>query len=153
MMRRLSTMVFAGVCSALAGASGCATSGAGTQSGGSLGPLALGATTTGKGAEMLTASLKGGLLSDIPEITLSGDDTRLALGAEYRALEYKKAGETVTWEGAGGKERGEVSSGQPYRVGTQDCRQYSHTVFVNGQPYTARGAACRNEDGSWARLT
>ncbi|MBZ0164439.1 MAG: hypothetical protein K8H74_17230 [Notoacmeibacter sp.] len=153
-MQRLSMMVFAGICSALVGVSGCATSGAGAQSGAnSIGPLALGETGTSRGAEALTASLRGGLLSDIPEVALSGDDTRLALGAEYRALEYKKAGETVTWEGTDGKERGEVSSGQPYRVGTQDCRQYSHTVFVNGQPYTARGAACRNEDGSWARLT
>ena len=35
---------------------------------------------------------------------------------------------------------------QPYRVGSQDCRQYTHTVTIDGARQTARGTACRNPD-------
>ena len=47
---------------------------------------------------------------------------------------------------------GTVRPAQPYRVGSQDCRQYTHVIQVNGGPREARGTACRNEDGSWMLL-
>ena len=29
------------------------------------------------------------------------------------------------------------------------CRQYTHTVYIDGRPQTMRGTACRNPDGTW----
>lgn len=76
-----------------------------------------------------------------------------ALQAEYQALEYTPAGQKVTWGEAGAPLRGEVAASQPYRVGSQDCRQYTHTVYTGGAPVASRGTACRNPDGSWTPLT
>jgi surface antigen len=37
-----------------------------------------------------------------------------------------------------------------YAQGALTCRQYTHTIYVNGQPQAARGTACKNPDGSWS---
>ena len=29
------------------------------------------------------------------------------------------------------------------------CRQYTHTIYINGQPRRGQGVACRNPDGTW----
>ena len=58
----------------------------------------------------------------------------------------------MTWKGDRLGRYGEVVAAQPYRVGSQDCRQYTQTVFTGGSR-TARGTACRNADGSWTPLT
>lgn len=97
-------------------------------------------------------AMGGGLIAGTIGAELDQRDRRRALEAEYRALEYMPAGQTVAWGRAGSRRYGEVVAGSPYRVGSQDCRQYAHTVHVGGQPQTARGAACRNPDGSWTLL-
>jgi surface antigen len=82
-----------------------------------------------------------------------GERDRLrALEAEYRALEHSQAGQPVAWKSTGGDPSGEVTAYQPYRVGSQDCRQYTHTVRSTGQSRSLRGTACRNKDGSWTPL-
>ena len=58
----------------------------------------------------------------------------------------------MAWKGEIGQ-LWQVVAAQPYRVGSQDCRQYTHTVVQDGQTKTARGTACRNADGSWTPLT
>lgn len=100
----------------------------------------------------IVESLAGGLIGGPAGAGLDLRDRRRALEAEYRALEYMPAGQTVAWGRAGAGRRGEVVAGSPYRVGSQDCRQYTHTVNVDGRTQSARGAACRNPDGSWTPL-
>jgi surface antigen len=80
-------------------------------------------------------------------------DRRSAIEAEYKALEYAPKGQSVSWKGRSGGVSGEVTAAQPYQVGSQNCRQYSHSFTVDGDPQTVRGTACRNEDGSWSPLT
>lgn len=116
-------------------------------------------TITGKGddggkvAAAIIAAMNGGLIGGRIGTGLSDADRRTGLEAEYRALEYTQSGRPVTWRGSEPNVYGEVKAAQPYRVGSQDCRQYSHVVYVGGQPRTARGTACRNPDGSWTPLT
>jgi surface antigen len=100
-----------------------------------------------------TAAIGNGLIGSAQVAGLDPSDRRLALEAEYQALEYTAAGRPVSWTGTNGGVAGEVVASQPYRVGSQDCRQYAHTVNLNGRSQTLRGAACRNEDGSWSLLT
>lgn len=78
-------------------------------------------------------------------------DLRLAIDAEYKALERTPAGQTVSWQGSSAS--GQVAPAPPYRVGSQNCRQYSHTILAGGSSQSARGTACRNPDGSWEPLT
>jgi surface antigen len=98
-------------------------------------------------------SMRGGLIGGAIGAGLSDADKQLALEAEYRALEYSQAGQPVAWKGEDESIAGEAKAAQPYRVGSQDCRQYTQTVFRAGQARTARGTACRNSDGSWTPLT
>ncbi|WEX78372.1 hypothetical protein PYH37_003253 [Sinorhizobium numidicum] len=128
---------------------GCGSTSSG-QRGASLSNL--GATSTpGASSTTYIAALQGGVIARLDGIDLSKSDRQRALEAEYRALEAAPGGQPVVWEGR--SVSGSVVAAAPYQVGSQNCRQYSHTVVVKGQPTTARGAACRNSDGSWTPLT
>lgn len=98
---------------------------------------------------VLTALGDGLLGSSANQMT--GSDKRLALEAEYKALEYSPKGKVVTWTGSGSVS-GEVTAAQPYQVGSQNCRQYTHILEINSAPQIMRGTACRNSDGSWTPL-
>ena len=137
--------------SALLAVSGCTTLGKG-------GPDAAvtPAATPPAGPKVATtiiSAMGGGLVGGSIGSGLSDSDKRKALEAEYKALEYTASGQKVTWKGDSSGRSGEVVAAQPYRVGSQDCRQYTHTVFNGAASATARGTACRNADGSWTPLT
>lgn len=94
-------------------------------------------------------ALQGGIVGR-SGAELSSSDRSRALEAEYRALEEAAGGQAVQWKGDGAN--GEVIANAPYQVGAQNCRQYRHTVTVDGKDMLARGAACRNSDGTWTPL-
>lgn len=127
--------------------SGCLTGGA------TPGGAAAGSRADGAVASSIIASMNGGLIGGAAGARLATAERRRALEAEYRALEYMAAGQAVSWRGGDPRRGGQVVAAQPYRVGSQDCRQYSHTFSLNGPRQTARGTACRNPDGSWTPLT
>ena len=100
----------------------------------------------------IVEAMAGGLIGGELGQNLDSRERRRALEAEYRALEHTPAGQAVAWGRPDGGRSGEVVAGSPYRVGSQDCRQYAHTVRIDGRAQTARGTACRNADGSWTPL-
>ncbi|RWM99941.1 MAG: hypothetical protein EOR84_08135 [Mesorhizobium sp.] len=138
--------------SALLAVSGCTTLGNGPSA--TLTPQPA-ATPPGdsKIATTVISAMGGGLVSGSIGTGLSDPEKRKALEAEYRALEYTASSQKVTWKSDRSAHHGEVVPAQPYRVGSQDCRQYTHTVFTGAAGATARGTACRNADGSWTPLT
>ena len=95
------------------------------------------------------SALQGGIVGRAGA-SLSESDRSRALEAEYRALEDGAPGRATAWKGSAAN--GEVVANAPYQVGTQNCRQYRHTVSVGGKDLVARGAACRNTDGTWSPL-
>jgi surface antigen len=114
--------------------------------------LASGGTPGGGTAASRISAMNGGLVGGTIGAGLNAGEKRSALEAEYKALEYTASGQKVAWQGVSGHS-GEVVAAQPYRVGSQDCRQYTQTVVIGGASTTARGTACRNSDGSWTPLT
>jgi surface antigen len=100
----------------------------------------------------LDEKIQGGLVSGPAADGLGRSERRLALAAEFNALEYGQSGKPIRWQGGAGRS-GEVVPAQPYRVGRQDCRQYMHNLTVSGQTRTVKGTACRNADGTWTTLT
>ena len=129
---------------ATATVSGCTT----TSGGGS---SAAGGPVKPAGAGIYITALQGGLVSRNSATELSKADMQRALEAEYRALEAAPGGQPVVWQGKGVS--GKVVAAAPYQVGSQNCRQYSHTLTVDGRDTATRGAACRNADGAWAPLS
>ncbi|MFN3720799.1 MAG: hypothetical protein ACK4UW_18035 [Rhizobium rhizophilum] len=118
----------------------------------------MGCTTSGNGrtasarasSAVYITALQGGIVARAG-VELSRSETQRALEAEYRALEAAPGGQPVTW--AGGNVRGEVVAAAPYQVGKQNCRQFTHKVVSNGRELQARGAACRNPNGTWTPLS
>ncbi len=106
----------------------------------------------GAGVVLNSGISGGGLVGGPFGAKLERADRTLAFEAEYKALEYSKGGEPVTWAGKTGAASGKVVAAQPYRVGSQDCRQYSHDLDLSGAVASARGTACRNNDGTWTLL-
>jgi len=103
-------------------------------------------------AAEIARALDGGLIGRSGVDAISRSDRQKALEAEYRALEYMPPGQTVTWYGSGGL-TGEVMAAQPYRVGSQDCRPYTHRLQTAAGPVTVRGTACRSPQGTWTPLS
>jgi len=129
---------------------GCASSGGSTGS--VIGRFAPGGDSGNRGSQSIVAAMGEGLVGAAFASPLAENDRLRALEAEYRALEYSPAGQGVAWKSENGDPSGEVVAYQPYRVGSQDCRQYTHTVSSAGQSRSMRGTACRNADGSWTPL-
>lgn len=148
----------AGLVVGLLAVSGCTTTGfkstqGGSATGVSLGTAAGSAAGSGRVASTIISAMGGGLIGGSVGAGLDDSERRKALEAEYRALEYTQSGQPVLWQGNQSGRSGQVVAAQPYRVGSQDCRQYTQTVYINGQSRVARGTACRNPDGSWTPLT
>ncbi|MGU3492761.1 hypothetical protein ACLBXM_01850 [Xanthobacteraceae bacterium A53D] len=94
-----------------------------------------------------------GLASVTTSAAIGEQDRQRAYAAEVQALEYGGPGAPVGWKGDGGN-YGTVIAGPAYaRPGNPQCRDYSHTIYVQGKPQTNRGVACRSADGNWGAPT
>ena len=76
---------------------------------------------------------------------------KAAKDAEYRALEFGRAGTPVTWQS--GKSHGEIVPGPLYHVNASDCRDFTHTVYIGNAPHATRATACRQADGTWQPIS
>lgn len=98
------------------------------------------------------ATVTDGLATEQLKDAIGFGDRSKALRTEFQALEYGATGAPVSWTGWGGR-RGNVIPGPIYQVNSFDCRDYSHTIFVEDEARVAKGTACRQPDGSWRLVT
>ena len=123
-----------------------------TEVGAASGALAGGLIGYGAGrgpGAVLAGAVIGGLVGGAIGNTLDEQDRRRAYAAETHALEYGGPGTPHSWRGERGA-YGTIVAGPPYPRGQYArCREYTHTIYIQGRPQTARGVACRNPDGSW----
>ena len=61
-------------------------------------------------------------------------------------------GAPVSWRNPDSGRYGTVVPGPAYMENGRNCRSYTHTIYIDGRPQTARGTACRNPDGTWTPL-
>ena len=71
--------------------------------------------------------------------------------AQYQALESGRPGAPITWQSPSGPS-GQVVPSQPYQINALVCRDYTHTVYIDGRPEVLRGTACRQPDGTWTQV-
>ncbi|HYH21103.1 MAG TPA: RT0821/Lpp0805 family surface protein [Azospirillum sp.] len=82
---------------------------------------------------------------------LKGNDTERAVAAERQAVSQ---GSPIDWSNPETGARGSVQPQRTYQNNAgQTCRDYTHTIYVQGQAESARGTACRQPDGSWALVS
>jgi surface antigen len=80
-------------------------------------------------------------------------DRPAAGAAHLRALQYGEPGAPVAWRNPETGHHGTIVPGPAYQSNGQTCREFSHTVYVDGRPQTGRGSSCRNPDGTWTPLS
>jgi surface antigen len=100
-------------------------------------------------AGALVGATVGGFLGNRIGAALDDEDKRRAYAAQMQALETGPSGAPVAWRNPDSGRYGNIVPGPAYQLNGAPCRQYTHTVYVGGNPQTERGTACRNPDGSW----
>jgi len=78
-------------------------------------------------------------------------DQNRASDAEERAVANNQ---TITWNNPESGNRGTIQPVKTYQDNNgQTCRDYNHTVVIDGKTEVARGTACRQPDGSWKLMS
>lgn len=118
--------------------------------GGAVGGALLGSRFGGGAGKVATVGIGtvlGALAGREVSRYITGNDSRRAAAAEERAMTNN---EPITWNNPETGNRGTIQPQRTYQnsVG-QTCREYSHTIYVEGRPETAYGTACRQPDGTW----
>ena len=111
----------------------------------------------GKGSGKVLATVAGAVVGGVvgSEIGKSMDkqDQMLAQQAELAALERGHSGESTPWRNPDNGRYGDVVPSKPYVRGADNCRDYTHTIYIDGRAQSMRGTACRNPDGTWRNVT
>ena len=110
---------------------------------------AIGGAAGNRAAGTIAGAAVGGLIGNRIGADLDDEDKRRAYAAQVQALEGGPSGAPVAWRNPDTGRYGSVVPGTAYQREGINCRPYTHTIYIDGQPQTARGAACRNPDGSW----
>ena len=123
---------------------------------GALAGAAIGSQFGGGTGERIAAGVAGaaigGILGNRIGAAMDDEDKQRAYAAQMDALETGRSGAPVAWENPDSGRRGSIIPGPAYdRRGTK-CREYTHTIYIDGRPQVARGAACRNPDRTWSPL-
>jgi surface antigen len=107
----------------------------------------------GKLAATAVGAVAGGLIGNDIGRKLDQRDRLLAQRAETNALERGVSGQPTAWRNPDNGRHGSITPGPGYNRGGGQCRDYTHTVYIDGRPEAIRGSACRNPDGTWRQIT
>ena len=94
----------------------------------------------------------GALIGNRIGAALDDDDRQRAYAAQMDALDRGPPGAPVSWRNPDSGRYGTVVPGPAYKENGRNCRSFTHTIYIDGRPQTARGTACRNPDGTWTAL-
>jgi surface antigen len=111
----------------------------------------------GKGSGKVAATFAGAVIGGIVGNSIGKDldarDRELARQAEYDAWEHGPPGRPVRWRNPGRDHYGEIVAEGYYNRGGSRCRNFIHTVWIDGRRQQLRGTACRNPDGTWTQVS
>lgn len=132
---------------------GCAQdSGPKETSGAVIGGVAGGllGSTVGDGKGQVAATVLGAALGAVVGgkigRSLDDEDRNYAYGAATRSF---TSGREVTWENPDSGHRGRFRPVSSFQHQGQPCREFNHTIWVDGEPEVIEGTACQTPDGRW----
>lgn len=99
-----------------------------------------------------TGTVVGGVAGSEIGRALDPADQQMATRAEFIALETVAAGGQHQWRGGRAAIEGSIAPGEPYQINRSQCRDYTHTIIVDGRSRLWRGTACRQPGGSWRAI-
>lgn len=123
----------------------------GAVAGGILGNAA-GHGRGGKAAGTIIGAVVGGIVGSEIGRSMDRQDRILARQAEMDAWERGEPGRPYRWDNRENGRYGEIVSGPVYHRGPSNCRDFTHTIYIDGRPQAMRGTACRNSDGTWTQV-
>lgn len=119
-----------------------------TLGGAAVGGLAGSQLGSGTGNIAATAGgvILGGILGNQLGQALDRNDQAAAVRAQNQALATNAP---ITWNDPQGNVYGTVQPVRTYQSNGRYCRDYVHTVYIDGRAREAQGVACQQADGSW----
>jgi surface antigen len=97
------------------------------------------------GATILGAAL-GAVIGGSVGRDLDEQDREFAYGAADRSF---RSGRTASWDNPRTGHRGQFKMRRSYQRDSGLCRDFDHTIWVDGEPELVEGTACEMADGSW----
>jgi surface antigen len=98
----------------------------------------------GRVAATVAGGLLGGFLGNRVGNALDQNAQQQAYAAQVGAVQ---SGHRTTWQSGGSN--GYVEAGPVLTDSRGTCRNYTHTIYIDGQRRQGQGVACRNPDGTW----
>jgi surface antigen len=78
--------------------------------------------------------------------SLDDEDRNYAYGAATRSF---STGREITWENRDSGHRGRFRPKRSFERDGGLCRDFEHTIWVEGEPDVIEGTACQTPDGRW----
>ncbi len=125
----------------------------GAGSGALLGAAVAGGGTGNRVAGGVIGAALGAIIGNRIGAALDDEDKQRAYAAQEAALEQGESGAPMSWRNPDSGRYGTVVPGPAYVDAGRNCRAFTHTIYIDGRPQTARGTACRNPDGTWTPLS
>lgn len=125
------------------------TSGAviGGVAGGVLGSaIGRGAGDTGRAATTLFGAALGAIIGSNIGRSMDEEDRRYAYETAEMSLRQNRM---QAWRNPANGHRGQFQPRRSYMRGGYWCRDFTHTIWVDGEPDYVEGTACQRPDGSW----
>ncbi len=99
----------------------------------------------GKVAAVIAGTMIGGFLGNQVGKGMDEQARQQAYRAQYNAI---SSGQSSNWRAPSGPS-GYVEPGPVYSESGRVCRQYTHTIVIDGRQERGVGTACRAPDGRW----
>jgi surface antigen len=132
---------------------GCAAdSGPKETSGAVIGGVAGGllGNTVGHGNGRAAATILGAALGAVVGGAVGRDLDDADRDYAYRAADSSfRSGREASWENPDTGHRGRFRTRRSYQGDDGMCRDFDHTIWVDGEPELIEGTACEMADGSW----
>lgn len=100
----------------------------------------------GRAAATILGAALGAVVGAQVGRNLDEQDREYAYDAADRSL---RANRVEYWENRRSHHRGQFRPLRTYQREAQMCRDFEHTVWVEGEPELIEGTACEMADGSW----